>query len=94
MVADDDEVRLEHAVEMYRHLPNVELTIIPGTSHGLLLEKPDLCNLLITEFLTLDMIACRVFASVLPDPHPDLRVVGVAGAIIGVEGCRATGAAS
>ena len=52
MVADDDEVRLEHAIEAYRSLPNAELAVVPGTSHGLLVEKPGLCNLLITEFLT------------------------------------------
>jgi pimeloyl-ACP methyl ester carboxylesterase len=52
MVADDDEVRLEHAIEAYRNLPDAELAVVPGTSHGLLAEKPGLCNLLITEFLT------------------------------------------
>lgn len=56
MVADDDEVRLEHAVEIYRSLPDAELAVVPGTSHGLLVEKPDLCNLLITEFLGNDPI--------------------------------------
>jgi pimeloyl-ACP methyl ester carboxylesterase len=50
MVGDDDEVRLEHAVEMYRALPNAELAIVPGTSHGLLVEKPDLCNRMILDF--------------------------------------------
>jgi pimeloyl-ACP methyl ester carboxylesterase len=52
MLADDDEVRLEHAVEMYRGVPDAELAVIPGTSHGLLHEKPDLCNTTIVEFLT------------------------------------------
>jgi pimeloyl-ACP methyl ester carboxylesterase len=52
MVADDDEVILEHAIEAYRSLPAAELAVVPGTSHGLLVEKPGLCNLLITEFLT------------------------------------------
>ncbi len=52
MVADDDEVRLEHAVAMYRNMPDAELAVVPGTSHGLLVEKPALCNLLMTEFLT------------------------------------------
>jgi len=52
MVADDDEVRLEHAMQAYRSLPDAELAVVPGTSHGLLVEKPGLCNLLITEFLT------------------------------------------
>jgi pimeloyl-ACP methyl ester carboxylesterase len=56
IVADDDEVRLEHAVAMYRNLPDAELAVVPGTSHGLLPEKPDLCNLLITEFLTKDPV--------------------------------------
>jgi pimeloyl-ACP methyl ester carboxylesterase len=37
-------------------LPAGELAVIPGTSHGLLAEKPDLCNLLITEFLTKDPV--------------------------------------
>ena len=36
--------------------PAGELAVIPGTSHGLLAEKPDLCNLLITEFLTKDPV--------------------------------------
>ena len=39
---------------MYRSLPDAELAVVPGTSHGLLVEKPGLCNLLITEFLTRD----------------------------------------
>jgi pimeloyl-ACP methyl ester carboxylesterase len=52
MVADDDEVRLEHAIEAYRSMPDAELAVVPGTSHGLLVEKPGLCNLLITEFFT------------------------------------------
>ena len=56
MVADDDEVRLEHAIAMYRSLPEAELAVVPGTSHGLLAEKPGLCNSLITEFLTKDPV--------------------------------------
>ena len=54
MVADDDEVTLEHSMEMYSNLPNAEPAIIPGTSHGLLHEKPSLCNEVIVEFLTTD----------------------------------------
>lgn len=56
VVADDDEVRLEHAIAMYRSLPGAELAVVPGTSHGLLVEKPDLWNLLITQFLTRDPV--------------------------------------
>jgi pimeloyl-ACP methyl ester carboxylesterase len=57
MVADDEEVTLEHTVEMYRSLLDAELAIIPGTSHGLLHEKPGLCNTIIGEFLTADPIS-------------------------------------
>jgi pimeloyl-ACP methyl ester carboxylesterase len=52
MIGDDDEVTLEHAVAMYRSLTDAELMIVPGTSHGLLVEKPQLCNAVIVEFLT------------------------------------------
>ena len=57
MIADDDEVRLEHAIELYRSLPDGELAIIPGTSHGLLVEKPTLCNTLIIDFLTTEPVS-------------------------------------
>jgi pimeloyl-ACP methyl ester carboxylesterase len=57
MVGDDDEVTLEHAIDFYRSLPNGELAVVPGTSHGLLVEKPDLCNKIIVDFFTLDRVA-------------------------------------
>ncbi len=57
MVGDDDEVELEHAIALYRALPVAELAVIPGTSHGLLHEKPDVCNEIITAFLTMDPLA-------------------------------------
>jgi pimeloyl-ACP methyl ester carboxylesterase len=56
MVADDDEVTLEHAIAMYAALPDAELAVVPGTSHGLLHEKPALCNAMIVDFLTTDPI--------------------------------------
>jgi pimeloyl-ACP methyl ester carboxylesterase len=56
MIGDDDEVRLEHAIQLYRSLPDSELAIIPGTSHGLLVEKPTLCNTLIIDFLKTDPV--------------------------------------
>jgi pimeloyl-ACP methyl ester carboxylesterase len=51
MVADDDEVTIEHAVAAYRGIPDCELAVVPGTSHGLLVEKPELCNAMIVDFL-------------------------------------------
>jgi pimeloyl-ACP methyl ester carboxylesterase len=56
MVGDDDEVTLEHAIAMYRGLPDAELAVVPGTSHGLLHEKPALCNAMIVDFLTTDPV--------------------------------------
>jgi pimeloyl-ACP methyl ester carboxylesterase len=56
MLGDDDEVTLEHAVAMYRGLGDAELAVIPGTSHGLLHEKPALCNTILVDFLTTDPV--------------------------------------
>ncbi|HEY1511921.1 MAG TPA: alpha/beta hydrolase [Solirubrobacteraceae bacterium] len=56
MVGDDDEVRLEHAIELYRSLPDGELAVVPGTSHGLLVEKPTLCNAVLINFLEEDPV--------------------------------------
>ena len=56
MVGDDDEVPLEHAIDFYRAVPRGELAVVPGTSHGLLVEKPDLCNKIVVDFLTTDPI--------------------------------------
>lgn len=56
MFGDDDEVAMEHAIALYRALPDGELAIIPGASHGLLVEKPDLCNNIILEFLCKDPV--------------------------------------
>jgi pimeloyl-ACP methyl ester carboxylesterase len=54
MAADDDLVQPEHTLALYRGIPNSELAVVPGTSHTLLLEKPDLCRRLVTDFLTQD----------------------------------------
>jgi pimeloyl-ACP methyl ester carboxylesterase len=56
LVADDDEVELEHAIAMYRGLPDAELAVVPGTSHGLLHEKPALCNGILLAFLATDPV--------------------------------------
>jgi pimeloyl-ACP methyl ester carboxylesterase len=57
MVADDDEVPLEHAVAAYRAISDAELMVVPGTSHGLMVEKPELCNQVIVDFLANDPVA-------------------------------------
>ena len=51
VVSDDDMMTFEHTLELYRAIPNSELAVLPGTSHALLMEKPDLANRIILDFL-------------------------------------------
>lgn len=48
---DDDMVSLEHTIEMALSIPRAELAIVPGTSHFLHHEKPELTCGLICDFL-------------------------------------------
>jgi pimeloyl-ACP methyl ester carboxylesterase len=50
MFSDDDLVTPQHMIDMYAALPNAELAIVPGTSHFLNQEKPDLVNKLLVDF--------------------------------------------
>jgi pimeloyl-ACP methyl ester carboxylesterase len=54
--SDDDLMTLAHAVEMYEALPNAELAVVPGTSHFMTQEKPQLVNELVLDFLTSDPV--------------------------------------
>ncbi|MBB5804873.1 pimeloyl-ACP methyl ester carboxylesterase [Saccharothrix ecbatanensis] len=50
--SDDDIVHLEHTVALYQGIPNAQLCVLPGTSHLMLFERPDLCTTLVADFLT------------------------------------------
>jgi pimeloyl-ACP methyl ester carboxylesterase len=54
LAGDDDFVSIEQAGAMLRALPNGQLGIVPGTSHQLLMEKPDIANRLILDFLAVE----------------------------------------
>jgi pimeloyl-ACP methyl ester carboxylesterase len=54
IAGDDDMVTLEHTIDLYRALPNAQLAIIPGASHAVMMEKPDLLNELVLDFLEHD----------------------------------------
>jgi pimeloyl-ACP methyl ester carboxylesterase len=41
---------------MYRSLPDAELAVVPGTSHVLCMEKPELVAQLALDFLTRDPV--------------------------------------
>lgn len=49
VAGDDDEVRVEHLVEMFEALRDGELAILPRATHGALVEKPDLLARLIRD---------------------------------------------
>jgi pimeloyl-ACP methyl ester carboxylesterase len=51
VVGDRDLISLEHATEMYRSMPNAQLSVMPGASHALIFEKPAQTAQLILEFL-------------------------------------------
>ena len=51
MQGDDDCVKFDHLVAMYKALPHGQLAVVPGTSHILPIEKPDLVNKLLLNFL-------------------------------------------
>lgn len=51
MVGDDDAIHFEHTIALYESLPHGQLAVVPGTSHLVPLEKPDLVNQLILDFL-------------------------------------------
>ncbi|NUR82475.1 MAG: alpha/beta hydrolase [Nonomuraea sp.] len=51
VAGDDDLVRAEHTLALFRGLPDAELAVVPRTSHLLLLEKPALCAQLVGDFL-------------------------------------------
>jgi pimeloyl-ACP methyl ester carboxylesterase len=40
-LGDRDGVRLEHAVEMFRLIPNAQLAVFPGADHFLIVQHPD-----------------------------------------------------
>jgi len=54
MSGDNDWIKLEHTIDLFRAVPGAQLCVVPGTTHLLLLEKPELVNRLIIDFLSAD----------------------------------------
>ena len=69
MFADDDLVTPQHMIDMYAALPNAQLAIVPGTSHFLTQEKPDLVNKIVVDFLTTEPVA--TVAPIRRAPKPE-----------------------
>jgi pimeloyl-ACP methyl ester carboxylesterase len=49
---DNDIVKPDHAVQLYQSIKGSQLCIVPAASHFILMEKPELLNQLVIEFLT------------------------------------------
>jgi pimeloyl-ACP methyl ester carboxylesterase len=58
-LGDRDGVRLEHAVEMFRLIPNAQLAVFPGGDHLLLFMSPDTVLAPIAAFLDAPVPAAR-----------------------------------
>jgi len=61
LAADDGAMPLEHLAAVQRTLPNCQIAVIPGTSHGVTMEKPHIVNHLIIDFLA-DEQASKLFS--------------------------------
>lgn len=59
VVGDGDIVTLDHTSTLFRAIPNSELAVLPGASHLLTMEKPDLVNRLVLDFLEKDPVPGR-----------------------------------
>ena len=44
-------VRREHTEQLAQAIPGATLWIVPGASHGAMLEQPDVVNRAVLEFL-------------------------------------------
>jgi pimeloyl-ACP methyl ester carboxylesterase len=51
MIADDDYVTVSHAEEFSRMVPLGQLAVVPGASHILPMEKPEVFNELVLDFI-------------------------------------------
>jgi len=51
VVGDDDYITVPHADEFARRVPHGQLAVVPGASHLVPMEKPELYNRLVLEFV-------------------------------------------
>jgi len=52
MAGDRESIPMEHTLELFRSITDAQLCLIPGTTHFLMSQKPDLVNRAILDFLT------------------------------------------
>lgn len=56
MAGDDDVIAHPHTVELFEAIQEGQLAVIPGTSHGVKKEKPEIVNRVILDFLAETML--------------------------------------
>lgn len=66
LAADDGAMPLEHLAAVRRTLPNCQIAVVPGTSHGVAMEKLHIVNQLIIDFLA-DEQAPKLFSTTDPE---------------------------
>ena len=57
VMGDDDMVSIEHTAALFRAIPNSELAVVPGASHAVVIEKPELVNRIVLDFLENEPVA-------------------------------------
>jgi len=63
---DHDVIELKHTLEFYEALPNAYLNVVPGTTHSVMKEKPEIINQTILDFLL------NPYVPILEDPQAEL----------------------
>ena len=51
VMGDDDLMSVEHSAALFRAIPNSELAVVSGASHAVVIEKPELLNRIVLDFL-------------------------------------------
>jgi len=52
LVGDRDGfIRLDHTIQLFQSIPNSQLCVIPGATHMVSMEKPELLNKIVMDFL-------------------------------------------
>lgn len=52
VLGDRDDISIEHGLEMHRRIKNSQYCVLPGTSHEVFTERPDLITKLAIEFFS------------------------------------------
>jgi pimeloyl-ACP methyl ester carboxylesterase len=52
IVGDHDIIRVEHTLKLFESIPHCQLLILPGTSHLMCMEKPEIVNQMVDLFFS------------------------------------------